>query len=75
MFHRLQTNVQKQKAQDDLLEKINNIKSVKLEKYHNDVSQGPHPKGYLSTENVFLVCIRASQGRGDYTLVMKASET
>ena len=47
--HRLQFNTQKQAARDELLEKKNNINSVKLEKYHIDVSQGPHPKGSLIT--------------------------
>ena len=47
--HRLQINTQKQTARDELLEKKNNINSVKLEKYHINVSQGPHPKGSLIT--------------------------
>ena len=47
--HRLQINTQKQTARAELLEKKNNINSVKLEKYHINVSQGPHPKGSLIT--------------------------
>ena len=48
-FHRLQTSVQKQKARDEPFEKRNNVKSVKLEKYHINVSQGPHPRSCLIT--------------------------